>query len=127
VFGIEFSTESQIKKMENHDGVKEIEEPFSLFDLDVQPRSKSCKCLRIDQITNVAIHVAMEPQLIDPEKDFKSILKELPQSKNKNNTKTYQCPYCNGFYTEKGIYEHIDAKNEWKRKCSSPKRMRKVK
>jgi hypothetical protein len=73
----------------------------------------------------VAIHLVKEPNVLDPDKEFKEVLEQLPQSKNKNGTITYQCPYCNGFYTFKGIYEHIDAKNEWKRKCSVPKRKHK--
>jgi tRNA U34 2-thiouridine synthase MnmA/TrmU len=71
---------------------------------------------------NVAINLVGEIKFLDPEKEFKEVLEHLPQSKNKNGTITYQCPYCNGFYTFKGIYEHIDAKNEWKRKCTVPKR-----
>jgi hypothetical protein len=49
-------------------------------------------------------------------KKFIEKLQEL-NTKKKRGVTCYQCPYCQKYYAENGMYGHIDANNDWKRKC----------
>jgi hypothetical protein len=50
------------------------------------------------------------------DKNFTEKLQEL-NTRTKRGKICYQCPYCLKFYAENGMYGHIDATNDWKRKC----------
>jgi hypothetical protein len=53
-------------------------------------------------------------------KKFIEKLQEL-NTKKKRGVTCYQCPYCLKYYAQNGMYGHIDANNEWKRKCKELK------
>jgi hypothetical protein len=76
----------------------------------------------LDSFFNEKFFEEMKPKIsfiscrLSRNKKFKEKLQEL-NTKKKRGVTCYQCPYCLKYYAENGMYGHIDANKDWKRKC----------
>jgi hypothetical protein len=79
---------------------------FSELDLDALSNEDYFEKKNIEEAESIKV----------VELSFMEKLQEL-NTKTKRGKTIYQCPFCLKFYGQNGMYSHIDAENEWKRRC----------